>query len=95
MTTELTSEQFINEIEQLSDKTFNVSSVDGGGIYLSCYGCTLSYDSVTEELSVLKPGSLMEVGICLDIVDSITKDGDTYTLEFNNGLADVEVTVAK
>ena len=89
---EITRNQLINE---LCGKSINASSIDCGNINLSCYGATINYNADMDELSIMKPGTLMEVGICLDIVDSITKDGDTYTLEFDNGLADVEIDVAK
>lgn len=93
---ELTREQFVKEITELSAKetTFNVSSSDIGNVNLYLQGCVIKAseeDGVNGEITIYKPYANMEVTIDLDIVDEITKEGSIYTLSFSNGLSDVDI----
>lgn len=88
-------DEFLKAIsDELADRTFNVQSVDCGGIGLSLFGCTLYHEVETDELVIMKPGTLMEVDIAFDVIDSIIKEDDTYTLTLNNGQSDIEIEVA-
>ena len=95
---ELTKEQLIEEIRELSAKArvFNVSSSDIGNVNLYLQGCTLKVnaeDGVDGEITIFKPHANMEVTIDFDIVDEITKQDNTYTLSFVNGLSNVDIEV--
>lgn len=95
---ELSREQFIKEINELSAKEtrFNVSSSDTGSLNLYLQECVIKAsekEGIDGECLIYKPQADMEVTIDFDIVNEITKQGNTYTLSFNNGLADVDIEV--
>ena len=94
---DLTREQFIKEITELSAETkFNVSSSDTGNVNLYLRGCSIiasSENGVNGEIIMYKPYADMEVSIDFDIVEEITKEGNIYTLSFVNGLSDVDIEV--
>ncbi len=95
---EMTREQFIEEIILMIEECtkFNVESVDSGSVFLSLYGCTIDInkdDGISGELIMYKPDTLMEVDVDFAIIDTITKDDDSYYLAFNNGMADVVISV--
>lgn len=92
--TEITREQFTQEIEELNSKktTYNFESQDSGSVYFAMGGCSISVnleDGIDGEITVFKPYAQMEVSIDFSIVDSIYKENDEYYLEFSNGMADV------
>lgn len=95
---ELTREQFIEEIKELSSKetTFNVSSSDIGNVAFYLSGCLIEAkleEGVDGEITFFKPHTDMEVDIYFSIVDEITKQDNIYTLSFINGLSDVDIEV--
>ena len=95
---EMTREQFIEEIIELSTKGrhFNVSSSDIGNVTLYMQGCVIKAnpeEGVNGEITIYKPYVNMEVTIDFDIVDEITKQDNIYTLSFCNGLSDVDIEV--
>ena len=95
---EMTREQFINEITELSSKGrhFNVSSSDIGNVNLYLQGCVIkanAEEGVNGEINLYKPYANMEVTIDFSIVEEITKQDKTYTLSFINGLSDVDIEV--
>jgi len=94
---DLTREQFIKEITDLSaETTFNVSSSDIGNVTFYLCGCLITADAeegVNGEITMFKPYTDMEVIIDFDIVDEITKQDNIYTLSFVNGLSDVDIEV--
>lgn len=94
---EMTREQFIKEIEGLKeDATCNVSSSDIGNVTMYLHGCVIkasAEDGIEGEITILKPQTNMEVNIDFDIVDEITKQDNTYTLSFSNGLSDVDIEI--
>lgn len=93
----MTREQFVEEIEGLKEGTIvNVSSSDIGNVTVYLRGCILSADlenGVDGELTILKVGADMEVTYDFDIVEEITKEDNTYTLSFSNGLSDVDIEI--
>ena len=97
---ELTREQFIEEITELSAKGrhFNVSSSDIGNVNLYLQGCVIkanAEEGINGEVTIYKPYANMEVTIDFSIVDEITKQDNTYTLSFINGLSDVDIEVVQ
>lgn len=95
---ELTREQFIKEITELSAKAkvFNVSSSDTGNVNLYMQGCmikAIAEDGIDGEIVIYKPYANMEVTIDFSIVEEITKQDNTYTLSFVNGLSDVDIEI--
>lgn len=97
---EITREQFIKEITELSSKGrhFNVSSSDIGNVNLYLQGCVIkanSEEGVNGEVNVYKPYTNMEVTIDFSIIEEITKQANIYTLSFSNGLADVDIEVVQ
>lgn len=98
---EITREQFIKELEALGEEQrFNVKSVDSGSISIALYGCkieTMVEVAMTEgengAINIFKPHTAMDVMIDFEIVESITREDSTYTIEFNNGLSDVEIEI--
>lgn len=97
---EITKEQLIEEIRELSAKArvFNVSSSDIGNVNLYLQGCTIkasAEDGVDGELTIFKAHTNMEVTIDFSIVEEITKQDNTYTLSFVNGLSDVDIEVVQ
>lgn len=97
---ELTREQFIEGITELSANgtIFNVSSSDTGNVNLYLQGCVVkasANDGISGEVTMYKPYAHMEVTIDFAIVDKITKEGNTYTLSFVNGLSDVDIDVVQ
>lgn len=95
---EMTREQFIEEIIPMIEECarFNVESVDSGSVFLSLYGCVIDInkdDGISGELIMYKPDTLMEVDVDFAIIDTITKEDDSYHLAFNNGMADVVISV--
>lgn len=97
---ELTREQFIEEIKALSAKAsvFDVSSSDTGNVNLYMQGCMIKAseeDGINGEIIIYKPQVTMEVTIDFSIVEEITKQGNTYTLSFVNGLSDVDIEVSQ
>lgn len=95
---EITREQFIKEITELSAKGrhFNVSSSDIGNITLYLQGCVIkanAEEGINGEIILYKPYTNMEVTIDFNIVDEITKQDNIYTLSFSNGLSDVDIEV--
>ncbi len=95
---ELTRGQFIEEISELSarDIDFNVSSSDSGTVNLYLRECVIRLnesDGINGEIIMYKPNADMEVTIDFAIVEEITKQDNTYTLSFTNGLADVDIEV--
>lgn len=95
---ELTREQFIEEITELSAKAkvFNISSSDTGNVNLYMQGCMIrasADDGIDGEIIFYKPYANMEVTIDFNIVEEITKQDNTYTLSFVNGLSDVDIDV--
>lgn len=95
---ELTRGQFIEEITQLSAKetTFNVSSSDSGNVNLYLRECVIKAsadEGINGEIIMYKSNADMEVTIDFAIVEEITKQDNTYTLSFTNGLADVDIEV--
>ena len=94
---ELTREQFVKEINGLKEgTTVNVSSSDIGNVTVYLRGRILSADlenGVEGELTILKVGADMEVTYDFDIVEGITKEDNTYTLSFGNGLSDVDIEI--
>ena len=93
----MTRKQFIKEIERLKEgATCNVSSSDAGNVTMYLYGCVIkasAEDGVEGEITIFKPKTNMEVRIDFDIVDEITKQDNTYTLSFSNGLSDVDIEI--
>lgn len=92
----LSREKFIEEINSKKETLYNVSSVDVGTVYLSLGGCVVTVDldsGIDGEITFFKPYTAMEVSVDFAIVESLSKDGDTFTLEFNNGMTDVEMTI--
>lgn len=97
---EITREQFIKEITELSEKetSFNVSSSDIGNVNLYLKGCVIkanAEDGVNGEITMFKPHTNMEVTIDFEIVDEITKQDRTYTLSFSNELSDVDIEIVQ
>ncbi|WP_458397523.1 hypothetical protein [Anaerotignum sp.] len=96
---EITREEFKNERAALeaADKKFDVKSVDCGSIQLSMHDCYVvaSNDGLFDEIIIGKPYTNMEVTIDFDIIDAIYREENTYTLEFNNGMPDIEITVTE
>ena len=97
---EITREQFIKEITELSEKEtlFNVTSSDIGNVNLYLKGCVIkgnAEDGVNGEITIFKPHTNMEVTIDFDIVDEITQQDRTFTLSFNNGLSDVDIELVQ
>lgn len=95
---ELTREQFIEEITELSEKArvFNISSSDTGNVNLYMQGCMIkanAEEGINGEINIYKPYANMEITIDFNIVDEITKQDKTYTLSFSNGLSDVDIDV--
>lgn len=95
---EITREQFIKEITELSSKGrhFNVSSSDIGNVNLYLQGCVIKAneeEGINGEINIYKPYANMEVAIDFNIIDEITKQDKTYTLSFSNGLSDVDIEV--
>lgn len=94
---EMTRELFKKEIEEITDngKVFIVESEDSGSVYLSMYQSHVYVemeDGVNGEITIFKPYSNMESRLDFDIIDSVTKEDDgTYTIEFNNGIADLTI----
>ena len=90
----LTREKFIKEIADLNKKetAFDVNSIDSGGLGLSMNNCKVEIND--NEIVIHKPYTFMEATIDFDIVESISKEESTYIIEFNNGLADVEIEIA-
>lgn len=96
---EMTRERFIEEIKALSAKAsvFDVSSSDTGNVNLYMQGCMIKAseeDSIHGEIIIYKPHANMEVTIDFSIVEEITKQDNTYTLSFINGLSDVDIEVS-
>lgn len=91
---ELTREQFVVEITELNKEevVFDVNSTDSGGLGLSMNNCKVEIND--NEIVIHKPYTFMEATIDFDIVESIRKEDSTYIIEFNNGLADVEIEIA-
>lgn len=94
----MTREQFIEEIIPMIEECakFNVESVDSGSVFLSLYGCAIDInkdDGISGELIMYKPDTLMEVDVDFAIIDTITKEDDSYHLAFNNGMVDVVISV--
>lgn len=92
---ELTREKFIKEIADLNKKetAFDVNSIDSGGLGLSMNKCKVEIND--NEIVIHKAYTFMEATIDFDIVESIRKEESTYTIEFNNGLADVEIEIVQ
>lgn len=93
----MTREQFVEEINGLkAGTTFNVSSSDIGNVTFYLRGCSITAnleEGANGEVTIFKPHTDMEVTIDFDIVDEITKQDNTYTLSFVNGLSDVDIEV--
>ena len=96
---EMTREQFIEEIKGLKEgTTFNVSSSDIGNVNLYLQGCVIkanAEEGINGEITIYKPYANMEVTLDFNIVDKITKQDNTYTLSFSNGLSDVDIEVVQ
>ena len=97
---EMTREKFIQEINELSAKgtRFNVSSSDTGNVNLYLQGCSIktnAEEGISGECVIYNPQTDMEVTIDFNIVDLITKQNNTYTFSFRNGLADVDIEVVQ
>lgn len=95
---EMTRELFIEEIIPLVEECtrFNVESANSGSVFLSLYGCVIDInkdDGISGELIMYKPDTLMEVDVDFAIIDTITKEDDSYRLEFNNGMSDIVISV--
>ena len=95
---ELTREQFIEEIKELSEKqkTFNVSSSDIGNVNLYLRGCVINANAeegVEGEITIFKPHTEMEVTLDFNTVNEITNQGNIYTLSFVIGIADIDIEV--
>ena len=92
---EITREEFKNELAALHEAgtKFDVNSIDGGSIFFSMKECCITADE--NEIALFKPHTLMEVDIDFDIIDTIYKEETTYTLEFNNGMSDVEISAVE
>lgn len=97
---EITREQFVKEINELSAKEtrFNVSSSDTGSLNLYLQECVIKAsekEGIDGECLIYKPQADMEVTIDFNIVDMITKQNNTYTFSFRNGLADVDIAIVQ
>ena len=97
---ELSREQFIKEITELSAKkaTFNILSSDIGNMTLYMKECLITAkaeDGINGEIAIYKPYTDIEVTVDFDIVDAITKQDKTYTLSFSNGLSDVDIEIVQ
>lgn len=97
---EMTKEHFIKEINELSAKgtKFNVSSSDTGNVNLFLQGCSIkanAEEGIDGECVIYKPQTDMEVTIDFNIVDMITKQNNTYTFSFRNGLVDVDIAIVQ
>lgn len=95
---EMTREQFVEEITQLSAKetTFNVSSSDSGNVNLYLRECVIKAsadEGIKGEVIIYKPYANMEVTIDFAIVNEITMQDNIYTLSFKNGLSDVDIEI--
>lgn len=90
----LTLEQFKTDLSAISaaGAKFDVQSVDSGNIYFSMKGCSIEF--YESEIAIFKPNASMEVDIDFGMIDAIYKAENTYTLEFINGMADLEISVA-
>lgn len=94
---ELTATKFMEEIRS-NRGNYNIQSVDGGAVYFSLGDCTVTIsneDGIDGEITFFKPRTGMEVAIDFAVIEVINKKEDTYFLEFNNGLADVEIMPVK
>lgn len=94
---EMTREQFAKELATLGEsRVFNVQSDDSGAVNLSLYGCKVTFaleEGIEGEITMFKPYSNMDITLDFAIIDTITKEDDSYRLEFNNGMSDVVITV--
>ena len=95
---EITREVFKSELEALHyvGARLNVESIDCYDISLSLCDCIIEEDGLSHDAIIIhKPYTQMEVRINYDIIDAIYKEENTYTLEFNNGMPDIEITVTE
>ena len=94
----LTKEKFAAEVAALMEQgaSFGIESVDAGSVMLGLFDCQLQIDldmGVDGEIVIFKPFANMEVRLDFDIIDEINRvDDNTYSLEFNNGMSNVEIS---
>lgn len=90
----LTLKQFQTDLSAMSaaGTKFDAQSVDCGNIYFSMKGCSIEF--YESEIAIFKPNASMEVNINFEMIDAVYKEENTYTLEFTNGMADLEISVA-
>ena len=94
----LTKEEFVTEVAVLVEQgaSFGIESVDAGSVMLGLFDCQLQIDldmGVDGEIVIFKPFANMEVRLDFDIIDEINRvDDNTYSLEFNNGMSNVEIS---
>ena len=98
---EITREEFEKELKMLEEigKNFNVRSVDCGSINVFISECCVEIrnDGIFDEIVIHKPHANLEITLEWEGIDMICKSTHTsytYTLEFNNGIPDIEITVA-
>lgn len=94
---EMTREEFAKELETVGEsRVFNVQSDDSGSVYFALYGCKVKpslEEGIEGEITVFKPYSNMDITLDFAIIDTITKEDDSYRLAFNNGMSDVVISV--
>ena len=94
---EMTREQFVKELAVLGEsRVFNVQRDDSGSVHFALDGCkveTALEEGIEGEITMFKPYSNMDITLDFTIIDTITKEDDSYRLEFNNGMSDVVITV--
>lgn len=100
MSKELTREEFAQEIKVLNEKgvEFNAESVDSGSIFIAFTGTiTVNFEAgIDGEITFFKPYGNMEMTLDFNMVDAITQyDDGSYRLEMDNGISDIEISVAK
>lgn len=88
-------EQFVKEISSFGESTtFNIESEDSGTVFLTLDGCKAIAsleDGIDGEITFFKLD--VEVRFDFDIIAEITKQDNTYTLSFKNGLSNVSIEV--